>query len=96
MLNHSSRQRNVPTLQAIVQSDSANQTYRLGGIIVNAAGTLKVGDPLGNTFTFTFTEFNPAAAGAYSVFPARLDLDIVKVFDTGTTIADADMIGLRY
>ena len=95
MLSHSSRQRNVPTLQAIVQSDSANQSYRLGGIIVNAAGTLKVGDPLGNTFTFTFTAF-VAAGGVYSVFPARLDLDIVKVFDTGTTIADADMIGLRY
>lgn len=95
MLNHSSRQRNVPSLQAIVQNDSANQPYRLGGIIVNAPGTLKVGDPYGNTFTFTFTAF-VAAGGAFSTFPARLDLDIIKVFDTGTTIADADMIGLRY
>lgn len=96
MLNHSSRQRNVPTLQAIVQHDTNRQTYRLGGIIVNAAGTLKVGDPLGNSFTFTFTEFDPAQAGAYTSFPYRLDLDIDRVYDTGTTIADGDMIGLRY
>jgi hypothetical protein len=96
MLNHSSRHRNVPSLQAIVQHDTNPQTYRLSGVIVNAEGTLAVVDPYGNSFTFTFAEFNPAAAGAYSIFPARLDIEIDKVLNTGTTIADADMIGLRY
>jgi hypothetical protein len=96
MMNHSGRHRNVPSLQAIVQHDTNDQLYTLGGIIVNAAGTLKVEDRYGKSFTFTFTEFDPLAAGAYSIFPARLDIEIVKVYDTGTTIADADMIGLRY
>lgn len=96
MLNHSSRARVSPTLVPIVQHDTNPQSFKLQGIIVNAEGTLKVRDAQGNEFTFTFTEFDATGPGAYSIFPSRLDIEVTHVLNTGTTIADGDMIGLRY
>jgi hypothetical protein len=78
------------TIKPIVQSDTAEYSPPLKGIIILAAGDLKFDDVEGNTVTRTFVA--AASGGAY---PYTLELHIRRVYDTGTTLTDAQMIGLH-
>ena len=78
------------TLSTIVLDAVADPTLR--AIDVLEDGTLKVEDIEGNTVTYTFNDDTNAV---HSVFPDRLELRIAKVFDTGTTVPIASLIGLH-
>lgn len=68
----------------VTQSDSADVTGNPVAIQATATGTLKVTTLEGDTFTM-----NVPFAGYITPFAVR------RVFDTGTTVADADLIALR-
>lgn len=76
----------APTFRAVVQSDSTIISPSLRGIDLWAEGTFKLQDVLGNVY-------GPYTATA--PFPVRITGQINKVFNTDTTIADADMVGLQ-
>lgn len=78
------------TVLPIVQSDTDLLSPPAKMIVILAAGDLKFTDTEGNTVTATFPP--QTAGGAYPfVLPCRIS----KVFDTGTTLTDAQMIGLH-
>lgn len=79
------------TRHAIVQSDTTVISPPLRGIECFTTGTLKVREAgSGTTFALTL----PAVAdGGY--VPYVLEMNIDKVFNTDTSIADAALLGIR-
>jgi hypothetical protein len=79
------------TRHAIVQSDTTVISPPLRAIEVFTAGDLKVREAgSGTDFTLTFPAV--AAGGGYPyVFEGNFD----KVYDTGTTILDAALLGFK-
>lgn len=79
------------TRHAIVQSDTTVINPPLRAIEIFAAGALKVREAgSGTDFTKTFPVV--ASGGFYPyVFEGNFD----KVYDTGTAIADADLLGFK-
>jgi hypothetical protein len=78
------------TVHPIVQSDSTVIDPPLKAIVILAAGDLSFVDSEDSTVTKTFPD--AASGGAYPfVLPCR----IRQVKDTGTTLTDAQMIGLH-
>lgn len=76
----------VPTFIPIVQSDTTIIHPTLRGVDIWAAGTIKLGDVIGNTY-------GPYTCAA--PFPIRLTGQINMIYDTGTSIANADIVGLQ-
>lgn len=68
----------------VVQSDATNDLELLS-LVVFAAGTVKFTDSRGNDDTWTI----PAGAVPYTI-PVRM----TRVYNTGTSVADADLRGL--
>lgn len=81
---------NNRTFVAIVQSGDFVRTKLkpLQGVIILSAGDLKFTDIEDNTYTVTF----PTAANGGS-YPFDFKGRIRKIFDTGTTLTDAQMLG---
>jgi len=75
----------------VVQSDETVLDPPLKGIYVFAEGDLKYRNGIGDEITLTL----PASADAGGSYPFFLFGRIDKVFDTGTTLTDAQMLGLR-
>ena len=75
-----------PTFIDITQSDTVDTTSTLRAIDIFADGALRVTDIGGTTRTQTFTNVAP-------VF--RWVVQIRRVHNTGTTIADASLLGLH-
>jgi len=73
----------APTTVAIVQSDSTLISPPLRGLDIWADGDVKITDAGNRTVTRTFTA------------PFRWVVQIQKIWDTDTTVADADLDGLR-
>ena len=80
---------------AITLSDTVDFPVTLRGVDVLIAGTLKVRTVNGQEATYTFTEFDPAQAGPYTTFPYRLELQIVRIYDTGSSLTASDLVPLR-
>lgn len=84
---------NLSTLnpEAIVQSDTTEYTPPLQYLAVFAVnGTIAVKNELNETVTFTIPDV-AAGGGAPFILPGRFR----QILDSGTTIADAAMIGYR-
>lgn len=77
---------------AVAQSDTVNLVApnHLKSIIFFASGTVSIVDSNGTTFALTL----PAAADG-GVYPWQLTMNIRRVNDTGTSLTDAQMLGLR-
>ena len=81
---------------AITQSDTTEYTKRpLKAIIIltadaSSADTIKITDVEGVAHTLTLPLF---AAGA--AYPITIPIAATKVWATGTTLEDAEMIGIR-
>lgn len=78
------------TLKPIVQSDTTVYNPPLKAIDILAAGDLAVIDSEGTAATITFPAV--AAGGSY---PHRWVCRVRQVLDTGTTLTDAQMVGLH-
>lgn len=71
----------------VVQSDSTLLEPMYCGLIISAPGTVTFLNGRGESCSFV--------VGATSVEPVYLWGQITKVMDTGTTVADANLTGLR-
>lgn len=76
-------------------SDTADLTKTVRAIDILTGGTLKVTDIEDNDVTYTFTNFNPAASGAYTLFPYRLELQIKRIWATGTSLTPSEVVCLH-
>ena len=76
-----------PLCVAITQSDTVD-TLNLRGIDIYADGDLHWESPNGETFTETFTVTTGPT-------PYRFVAMIKRIYATGTTIADGNMVGLE-
>lgn len=76
------------TTKPIVQSDTTVIDPPLKGIVLLEGGALKYRDTEGNEVTKTFP-----AIGAGGFYPFDFAMRIDMVFDTGTALTDAQMIG---
>lgn len=77
-------------------SDTVDLTTSLRGVDVLAAGTLKVTDIEGNDVTYTFYDLHDGATpGPVTMFPYRLLLQIKRIWDTGSSLTNTNVIGLH-
>ncbi len=79
------------TRHAVVQSDTTVISPPLRALEVFAAGALKVREA-GSATDFTLTLPAAAAGGSY---PYVLEMNIDKVYDTGTDIDNANLVGFK-
>lgn len=82
-----------PRLRASLPLDTDLGPQTLWGVDILEAGQLDLVDIDGNEVSYTFTEFDPAVAGAYTQFPYRLRLQIKQV-KSSSTVPDAAIIPL--
>jgi hypothetical protein len=75
---------------AVVQSDTTIFDPPLYGIDVFAPGVVAIHSPIGTVITKTF----PAAADG-GWYPCRWVVQIRRILDTGTTVADANLVALK-
>lgn len=80
----------APSLVAVTQSNTVNEPFSLRGLDIFVAGTVKVTTIDDVDIAVTF----PAAAAGGS-YPYRWEGQIKRVWDTGTSLTDAQMVGLR-
>lgn len=77
----------APTHVAIVQSDTVDQGNTLRGIEIWAEGTISAVTTMGYTI--------PTRTITAAMLPFKWVGQFKRINDTGTTIADGDMSGLR-
>lgn len=75
-------------------SDTEDLPVTLRGLDILVPGTIKVRTINGGEATYTFTAF-VAAGGNLSTFPYRLELQITRIYDSGSSLTAADVVSLR-